>query len=37
MVFDTIKDSHFRMIRASEPKTVKWDEQLFKKRLATRR
>ena len=29
--------SHFRMIRASEPKTVKWDERLFKKRLATRR
>ena len=29
--------SHFRMIRASEQKTVKWDERLFKKRLATRR
>lgn len=29
--------SHFRMIGASEPKTVKWDERLFKKRLATRR
>jgi len=29
--------SHFRMIRASEPKTVKWDERLFTKRMATRR